>query len=247
MGLGFEKTCLNEDARACVRKEGVCLVKKVTENIYIVGGPEFSAAEDCYVYLLISDGELALIDSGCGPSAGIILDNILSLGFDLSDLKKIIVTHAHIDHSGGLAEIAKKVNPEILAHREEIDALEGRNSSMVAAEFYGLPYRPVKVSKVISSPQEKIYVGPQELVLLHTPGHTPGSLVVWGDFTEGRILFGQDLHGPLNPAWGSDRRQWKNSLKKLLDLKADILAEGHFGVISPADKVEKYILQYLYG
>jgi glyoxylase-like metal-dependent hydrolase (beta-lactamase superfamily II) len=52
-----------------------------------------------------------------------------------------------------------------------------------------------------------------------------------------RILFGQDVHGSFNVDFGLDIMQWRESMEKLLDLKADILCEGHFGIYSPRDRV----------
>jgi glyoxylase-like metal-dependent hydrolase (beta-lactamase superfamily II) len=60
-----------------------------------------------------------------------------------------------------------------------------------------------------------------------------------------KVLFGQDIHGPFNQAWGSDLDQWKKSMQKLLDLEADILCEGHLGIYSPAAEVRRYIESYL--
>ena len=219
----------------------------VLRNVYCVGGSELSAPEDGSVYLLENAGELWLIDSGCGQSVSIILRHIEQLGFDPRNLRKIIATHCHIDHSGGLAALKKRFNPEIVAHFQDADAIEGKAPEKVAAEYYGIPYHPVQIDTVLKGEQEIIYLGKQKMVLQHTPGHTPGSIVAWGDFPEGRLLFGQDLHGPLHPKWGSDRKTWKASLAQLLELKADILAEGHFGIISPAKNVEQFIKRFLYA
>ena len=59
-----------------------------------------------------------------------------------------------------------------------------------------------------------------------------------------KILFGQDLHGPIIPGI-SNFEDYQKSLKRLLDLNADILCEGHFGIFSPADQVRNYIKRYL--
>ncbi len=64
-------------------------------------------------------------------------------------------------------------------------------------------------------------------------GHTPGSIALTVDSDGQKILFGQDIHGPFNEAWGSDLEQWKHSMQVLLDLQAVILCEGHFGIYSP--------------
>lgn len=60
-----------------------------------------------------------------------------------------------------------------------------------------------------------------------------------------RILFGQDIHGPFLPAFGSDIGAWKRSMQKLLDLEADILCEGHFGIFGSKERVRSYIMDYL--
>jgi glyoxylase-like metal-dependent hydrolase (beta-lactamase superfamily II) len=59
------------------------------------------------------------------------------------------------------------------------------------------------------------------------------------------VLFGQDIHGPFNKAFGSDIDLWKESMHKLLALEADILCEGHFGIYQPKEKVRDYIERYL--
>jgi hypothetical protein len=61
-----------------------------------------------------------------------------------------------------------------------------------------------------------------------------------------RVLFGQDVHGPYILK-GSDPLQAKLSLQKLIDLEADILCEGHFGIYQPATEVKRYIEGYLYS
>jgi hypothetical protein len=60
-----------------------------------------------------------------------------------------------------------------------------------------------------------------------------------------KVLFGQDVHGPLNSSFLSDRQDYTNSLKFMLTLKADILCEGHFGVFKGKEKVEKFIRSYI--
>ncbi len=65
------------------------------------------------------------------------------------------------------------------------------------------------------------------------------------DIDEKGVLFGQDIHGPYYREWGADPTQARVSLQRLIDLKADILCEGHSGVFQPAPIVESYIRGYL--
>lgn len=219
---------------------------KVTEGVYLVGGPEITAPEDCNVYLVENSSSLLLIDSGCGNTVSAILERVEQAGLDPQRLETLVLTHAHIDHCGGAAELVQQTGARVIAHRGDREAIEGREPRKVAAEFYGVEYTPVKVDRVMEEKEMDISCGKQELQLLHVPGHTPGSIVVWGDFPGGRVLFGQDLHGPLHPQWGSDRKQWTHSLQEMLSLKADILCEGHFGIYRPAPKVELFIREFLY-
>lgn len=59
------------------------------------------------------------------------------------------------------------------------------------------------------------------------------------------MLFGQDLHGPYETVFGGDVCQAIVSLRKLLQLNADILCEGHYGICQPATEVSQYIKDYL--
>jgi len=81
--------------------------------------------------------------------------------------------------------------------------------------------------------------------VIHIPGHTAGSIAAYLDADNRRVLFGQDIHGPYYPEWGADPAQAKLSLQKLIELKADILCEGHFGIYQPAAAIERYIRGYL--
>lgn len=217
----------------------------IMAGVYLVGGPDLSAPEDCNVYLLENEGELLMIDCGCGLSVERIFLNMEKLWLSPGDIGTLILTHAHVDHGGGAAEIVSRVGARVIAHRGDVDALEGRDIVKTAAGLYGIDYKPVRVDRVVDGEKETVNLGRQELQLLHTPGHTQGSIVVWGDFPGGRVLFGQDIHGPINPSWGSDWDQWQASLKKLLQLKADYLGEGHYGIICPAQKVQRFIADFI--
>jgi glyoxylase-like metal-dependent hydrolase (beta-lactamase superfamily II) len=110
--------------------------------------------------------------------------------------------------------------------------------------MYGVDYKQVLVDTLLKGEAEKLTIGDLEFNFLHTPGHTPGSISVYIDTKDGRVLFGQDIHGPFSPAWGSDLKKWRVSMQKLIALKADVLCEGHAGIYR-GEKVRKYIESYL--
>jgi glyoxylase-like metal-dependent hydrolase (beta-lactamase superfamily II) len=59
------------------------------------------------------------------------------------------------------------------------------------------------------------------------------------------VLFGQDVHGPLNDALRSVREDYVRSLEFMLSLDADILCEGHFGVFHGKESVRDFIESFL--
>jgi hypothetical protein len=65
------------------------------------------------------------------------------------------------------------------------------------------------------------------------------------DIKSERVIFAQGVHGPLFEEFGSNRMDFVESLKKEMDLNADILCEGHFGVFRGKDKVRRYIEGYI--
>lgn len=218
--------------------------KAVCDRVYIVGGSGFSAPEDAYVYLVDVSSEQVLIDSGVGYGIDRIEDNIRSLGFEPASVWHIVATHCHIDHIGGLAAWKERYGSKIIAHELDRAGIEGENNSLTAASMYGVDYRPVKVDTLLKGELQRIMLGDLNFNFLHTPGHTPGSISVYIDTKDGRVLFGQDIHGPFSPAWGSDLKQWRASMQKLLALKADVLCEGHAGIYR-GEKIGKYIESYL--
>ena len=215
---------------------------KVCKDVYMVGGSDISHPYDCGVYLLDA-GDLVLIDAGAGMSFDKLVANIEKLGLNPKKLKSVLVTHAHIDHIGSLHRFQKEFGVRIIAHELDADAIEGRGG--VAAEAYCVAYTPCHVDLRIKGAEETLKISKYELKVIHIPGHTPGSIAAYVDIDKQRVLFGQDIHGPYYPEWGADPALAKLSLQKLVDLKADILCEGHFGIYQPASEVKDYIQQYV--
>jgi len=216
---------------------------EIIKDIFIVGGPEITDSRDGCVYL-INLVELVLIDSGAGWSSDKIIKNIESLGFEGKNLSKILLTHCHIDHIGGAPDIRKRYGSKIYIHKLDAPPLENGDPILTAANWYQTSFPPTPVDVKLNLPEEILKIGAEKIVCLHTPGHTPGSISIYMDKEGKRILFGQDLHGPLLEEFGSNLNDWDRSTKKLLDLNANILCEGHFGIYKTKKEVKDYILSY---
>ncbi|MGC9514715.1 MBL fold metallo-hydrolase [Methanocrinis sp.] len=214
--------------------------KEIAKGIYVVGGPEISHPADCCVYLVDAHSEQVLIDAGAGPGAGPILRNVHALGFDPADIRHLVATHGHIDHVGGISKIKEITGCRVIGHQADRDAIELGDRRLTAADLYGIEYWPVKIDLILEGDGEDHRLGDLDFHFVAVPGHTPGSIAVCLDLEEGRVLFGQDVHGPFSDGWGSDIDEWRRSMEKLLDLEADLLCEGHAGVFRGGD-VRDYI------
>jgi glyoxylase-like metal-dependent hydrolase (beta-lactamase superfamily II) len=133
----------------------------------------------------------------------------------------------------------------VVAHANDAPAIESGDPEFTVASLYGVDLQGVKPDYLMKGDEETLEFKEGDLKLLHIPGHTPGSIAAVCESGGERILFGQDIHGPFSPAFGSDLDAWKKSMHKLIGLNAGILCEGHFGVFRPAAEVKRFIREQL--
>ncbi len=220
--------------------------KKIWDKVYQIGSADRSQANDCCIYFIDAGNDATvMIDSGTGQGFDTLVKNIGIIGFSPKNVKALILTHCHIDHIGSANRFKTQFNCEIIAHEKDADAIEGRNIEPTVASWYGVKYSPVSIDRLLSKDVETLTFGDVSFVCLHTPGHTPGSISVYCDINGKRVLFGQDIHGPFDASFGSSMDDWRRSMLKLRDLKADILCEGHCGTYLPEDEIRRYIEGYV--
>lgn len=219
--------------------------EEIISGVYLIGGSNITSADDAAIYLIDFEGTLVLIDSGAGKSFSQIVRNIEMIGLNPANISHLILTHCHIDHIGSAPFFNDRYGTKILIHELDAKAVENGDTLKTAANWYSTTFPPTKVDRKLSGSHEILKFGQEELHYLHTPGHTPGSIALYLDREGNRVLFGQDIHGPFNAAFGSDIEVWKKSMQTLLALNADILCEGHFGIFQPKERVRGYIERYL--
>ena len=217
---------------------------KITEGVFQVGGPEMTAPEDC-CFFLVDAGRPILIDTGAGTAPSKMISNLEHLGYSPRDIKLVVLTHCHIDHVGGAPFLVDKFRLPLAIHELDAAALEKGDNRRTAATWYGMDIAPTKVKLHLKGESGSIDAGASPLRWIHTPGHTPGSISLLFDNGMYKVLFGQDIHGPFYASFDSDLDAWGESMHRLLELEADILCEGHFGIFRPASEVKEYIEGYL--
>ncbi len=218
---------------------------RITNEIYQVGGGQLTAPEDAAIYLINIDGHAALVDAGCGRALPRLLDNIRACGVDPGQIEYLFLTHCHFDHTGGAPALRELLGCQIVAHDREAPFLEQGNQTVTAAAWYGTTITPFLVDRKLVGPREEVILGGRVIEALHTPGHSPGSVVYVIESDGLKILFAQDVHGPLHPDLLSDAALYRSSLELLLTLEADVLCEGHFGVYRGKGAVAAFIRQFL--
>ncbi len=218
---------------------------QITDNIWQVGGDGYTAAQDAAVYLLCIDGRAAIVDAGCGGHGDRLAANIQACGIGPEQVDFLLLTHCHFDHAGGAADLRERYGCIVAAHELDAAPLEQGDNRLTAAHWYGAAMRPLAVDQTFSGSRDQIQLGNGLVDVIHCPGHTPGSVVYLAASDGQRVLFGQDVHGPLHADFDSDVADYHRSLRRLADLEADILCEGHFGVIRGAQAVQRFIRSYM--
>jgi glyoxylase-like metal-dependent hydrolase (beta-lactamase superfamily II) len=218
---------------------------KILENLWQVGGAEYTTVEDAAVYLVRFGEKAVLIDAGCGNAQEALFENISEVLPPEVEIEYLLLTHCHYDHTGGAEAVRKHSNCRIVVHELDAAYLENGDSTVTAANWYGAQMNPLKIDHKIKDKKETFQVGRGKLTAYHCPGHSPGSVVYLTQIDSNRVLFGQDVHGPLEASFLSNRENYIRSLKFMMGLNADVLCEGHFGIYRGKEKVSRFIQSYL--
>ena len=192
------------------------------------------------VYLLL-DSALTLVDSGMPGSAGTILTYIEALDPPAGDLARIVLTHHHLDHVGGLAALQACTSAQVLAHAGDAPVISGevpppQAQGALTRLLFRLVARltpqaePVPVDRTLHEGDPLDLLGGATVV--HVPGHTPGSIAL--HFPSERLLICGDVinHrgsqlGPPPKPFTEDMDQAIASLHRLAELDFDVLCPGH--------------------
>lgn len=203
---------------------------QIAPNLHLVEG-----VRGGNVYLIVED-TLALVDSGLPGSGPAIARFIARLGRRPDELKRVVLTHGHLDHAGSAAQLRVLTGAKVLAHAAEtqhgmlLPGLSGAGGLVFRRIAGLLRVRSVNVDVLLHEGDIIPVLG--GLKVLHVPGHTPGSVCLLsesrGVLFSGDIMFnsGDRLSQPL-PLFQQDRLLADQSLKKLLPLDIQLCCFGH--------------------
>ena len=145
---------------------------KVFDNLYYVG-PGYVG-----VWLIPTAQGIIMIDSAQEPYVDYVMDNVKKVGFDLKDIKYILISHGHLDHFGGAARIQEASGAHVVALEEDWKMIEEVGSRPGRG---GGPSPRVPKRDLVVKEGDTLTLGGTTIKFYHHPGHTPG--VLSGEFT----------------------------------------------------------------
>lgn len=180
-----------------------------------------SFAMNCYLIIEPESKEAVYIDPGA--DSDVLIEKLSSRDLDL---KFIINTHCHIDHTAEVSKVINHFKVPFYIHRGDLPLLENLKEQ---GEFFGIPVHEIpKVTDFVEDQQEFEF-GNLKMEILHTPGHSPGgiSLLIKDTVIVGDCLF-MDSIGRTD-LLGGNYNQLLTSIKtKLLTLEdSTIVYPGH--------------------
>lgn len=141
---------------------------RIAGNLYYVGTYDLAS------YLIVTNKGNILINTGLANSLPIIKNNIKKLGFKYQDTKILLLTQAHYDHLGAMADIKKETGAKLYVDYADADALKSGGKSDYEMGKYGVTFKPVNPDFILKD-KDLVTLGNTKLMMLHHPGHTKGS------------------------------------------------------------------------
>jgi len=227
---------------------------RVAEGIWWVGGGSWdelgkvlSAQGSGNVFMVGGPGDWALIDAGGPDGADRVLANAADAGAAAGDIRRIILTHSHSDHSAGADELKRLTGARLGGSELLARALGG--DAEARARLFVRDRPPLAVEDVLADGDE-VSAGPYTLTVLATPGHIPDAITLVGEVGGRKVAFTGDtaigdqgrvlgVVGWLDGHWGSNPNHFAASIERIAACGADLLLPGHGLPIDGADSVRQ--------
>ena len=220
-------------------------MSELVPGVYLVDGVGMAGRPGTVnVSLLVSgDGTATLIDAGFPGIAEQLDATLAEAGISASAIRRVIITHYHPDHTGGLPEVIAATGAEVWAHMDDADIIDGTTPRPAPP---GMPpgassamhtFKPAPVDLRLVGGELLAVLGGCQII--HTPGHTPGhislflpaqSLLIAGDilrYADGVVTRAPDMYtadAEANEA--SVRAIAKLEFERLLPYHGDFLGVG---------------------
>ena len=214
---------------------------EIVPNIHIIDG-----SVGCNTYLVIDDG-LTLIDTGLRGNVPRIYHYLAAMGHEPRDIKRIVLTHAHLDHINCLHQLKQDTGAMVLAGARDAEIIAGQRPLRVGTGLFGavsvifkLYYHYVPVPVDVRLKEGDRIPGALDLATMCLPGHSEGNTGLFCGAR--RTLFSSDAIrvnakgqlAPPSPRFTPDMKTAVKSIKKIGELEFDVLLPGHGPAVTGA-------------
>ena len=188
---------------------------------------------------VIVDDELTLIDGGHRGSITMLRAYLRRIGHDLDHITRIVCTHGHPDHIGGVGEIAAASGAQVLMHPADMERLR----IGLREVFNGRPTPGAIIAYLTQAPSDVAPLADGDLIpalgglrVIHTPGHTPGSICLYSE-TRRLVIVGdilQRMRGVVtypNYIFTDDMDLARRSIARLAELDIDTIFFSHYPAV----------------
>ena len=201
---------------------------------HLIGPIDYVGSRGIAAYLIRTPAGAILIDGTMEANAAMVQANIERVGVPIRDVKTILVSHAHFDHVGAVAALARASGARVVAGAGDVAAL-ATGSAPGETRYEPVPYPPVAVARGVRE-GDTVALGGITLTAHATPGHTPGC-TTWSMRVpdHGRTLdvvfpcsvsvAGNRLIG--NRAYPGIVADYRASFARLAALPADVVLPAH--------------------
>ena len=214
---------------------------RVIGNVYYVGSRDLAS------YLITSPQGDILINSNLETSPPQIEKSVEQLGFKFSDVKILLISHAHFDHDAGSARIKQMTQAKYMVMDGDVSVIEsGGRTDFNYAKSSDMYFSPTKVDRVLHDGDE-VRLGGVVLVAHKTPGHTKGC-TTWTMKVKDKgknynvVIVGSPNVNPgyklvNNPTYPEIAQDYEQTFRVLKALPCDVFLGAHGGYY---DMIEKY-------
>ncbi len=241
---------------------------QLTERIYIIDGFDLGLSERTGTYV-INEEQLTLVDTGPSPSVPYVKKGLAALGFALEDVKYIIVTHVHLDHSGGAGLLLQDCpNAKVVVHPKGARHLSDPSRLIAGAKMvYGKQFNQL-FDPIVAIPKDRLLVlteGDQltigancTLDFWDTPGHAKHHFSIYDPVSNGLFAGdtvgiryeqlakeGIDLYLPSTSPNQFDPQAMQRAIERMLTAKLNAIYYGHFSKTDQPELALHQVEQWL--
>lgn len=243
-------------------------MEKLFENVYVIDCHDLKMEERTGSYIL-TENDLTLIETSASPSVPYIKEGLQQLGYSLSDVRYIIVTHIHLDHAGGAGLLLEQcphatviVHPKGKRHLNDPSRLIAGAKQVYGDKFSSLfdPIIPISEERLQTmDDKETLTIGKDcTLTFFDSPGHANHHFSIYYPKVNG--IFSGDTLGIRYPSLLKDGvelylpstspnqfnpEKMLDFIQKCKDLNIEHIFFGHFGVSSNPNEVYKQITYWV--